>query len=165
MFGFITNPDVREKLEESEHRITKAYTELFSGYNLKGEEILNDVVHVKDYTGVVCMKDISFYTFCEHHFLPFYGTADVYYQPDKIITGLGKIVRLIRDVHARRLQIQEIMAKNIVDDMQKVLSPKGIFVEIKAKHLCVCSRGPGDDNTITVVTYGTGTLKDYKKIG
>ena len=166
LFSFISNEEVRKKLHQSEHRIRKSYDELFSGYSIKAEDILNDVVQVENYTGIVEVKKINFYTFCEHHFAPFFGTANVYYQPDKIITGLGKIVRLVKDVHARRLQIQEMMTKDIADDMMRVLKCKGVFVETTAKHLCICSRGPSDDTSETTVTYGVGTLENWylKKI-
>lgn len=159
--NFIENKEVREKLKLSEHRIRKTYNELFSGYNLKPEKVLNEVVKVKNYSGIVCVQDISFYTFCEHHFLPFFGKANVYYEPNKIITGLGKIVRLVKDVHGRRLQIQEIMTKNIAEDIYSILNAKGVFVETKATHLCICGRGPHDDNSFTSVTYSVGTLKKW----
>ena len=159
LFNFIENEEVRKKLLQSEHRIRKSYNELFSGYTLKAEDVLNEVVKTSEYTGIVEVKNISFYSFCEHHFAPFFGKANVYYQPDKIITGLGKVVRLVRDVHARRLQIQEIMTKDIAEDIMKVLKAKGVYVETTAKHLCMCSRGPGDDTAETTVYYGVGTLK------
>lgn len=161
LFSFISNEEVRKKLHQSEHRIRKSYDELFSGYGIKAEDILNDVVRVENYTGIVEVKKINFYTFCEHHFAPFFGTASVYYQPDKIITGLGKIVRLVKDVHARRLQIQEIMTKDIAEDIMRVLKCKGVFVETTAKHLCICSRGPSDDTSETRVTYGIGSLENW----
>lgn len=161
IFSFISNEEVKKKIELSEHRIRKSYDEMFSGYSLKAEDVLNDVVHVSNYSGVVQVKKINFYTMCEHHFAPFFGTADVYYQPNQIITGLGKVVRLVRDVHARRLQIQEVMTKEIAEDMMKVLKCKGVFVRTTAKHLCICSRGPNDDTSETTVTFGIGTLEHW----
>ncbi len=159
--AWLESPSLREKLRASEKRIKSSFDELFSGYSLKAEDVLNDVIRTKDYTGVVDVRRISFYTFCEHHFAPFFGTADVIYQPNKVITGLGKIVRLVKEVHARRLQIQEIMTKDIALDMQRVLDAKGVFVITRAKHLCMCSRGPSDDNAETVVTFGCGSLEKY----
>jgi len=159
--AWLTNPAVRSRLQDSETRIRKSFDELFSGYALKAEDVLNDVVRTEHFTGLVKIQSISFYTFCEHHFAPFFGTADVIYQPDKIITGLGKIVRLVREVHARRLQIQELMTKDIAVDMKRVLDAKGVFVITRAKHLCMCSRGPSDDNAETVVMFGCGTLENY----
>ena len=161
LFNFIENDEVREKLMQNEHRITGAFNQLFSGYALKAENVLNEVVKVKDYNGLVEVKDISFYSYCEHHFAPFFGTASVIYKPNNIITGLGKIIRLVRDVHARRLQIQELMTRDIAEDIIRVLDAKGAFVTTTAKHLCICSRGPSDDNSETTVTYGCGVLKNW----
>jgi GTP cyclohydrolase I len=162
LFSFISDTGVRAKLQLSEDRIRRAYTELFSGYKLRAEDVLNEVVKVADYSGIVTVEKINFYSFCEHHFAPFFGTASVSYEPKEIITGLGKIVRLVHDVHARRLQIQEIMTKDIADDMMRVLDARGAFVVTEAKHLCMCSRGPSDDTAITTVKYGCGTLKDKR---
>ena len=160
LLGFISDVNVREKLRGSEDRIRRSFNELFSGYNLQAEDVLNDVIRVENYSGIVCVDKINFYTFCEHHFAPFFGTASVSYEPNEIITGLGKIVRLVHDVHARRLQIQELMTRDIAEDMMRVLDAKGALVVTEAKHLCMCSRGPKDDTAITTVTYGCGTLKD-----
>jgi len=160
MFSFISDSHVREKLRLSEDRIRRAFDELFSGYSLRAEDVLNEVVKVKDYSGIVTVENINFYSFCEHHFAPFFGTASVSYEPNEIITGLGKIVRLVHDVHARRLQIQEMMTKDIAEDLMRVLGAKGSFVTTEARHLCMCSRGPKDDTAITTVSYGCGTLKD-----
>lgn len=161
LFSFISDERVSQKLIKSEHRIKKSFDELFSGYALKAEDVLNDVVHVTNYSGIVCVKDINFYSFCEHHFAPFFGRADIYYQPNEIITGLGKIIRLVRDVHGKRLQIQEIMTKDIAEDMMRILKCKGVFVETTAKHMCMCSRGPSDDTSETTVTFGLGTLENW----
>ncbi len=161
LFNFIENEDIRLKLKMSEPRIMKAFNELFSGYSLRAEDVLNEVVRVDNYSGIVEVKDINFYSCCEHHFIPFFGKANVYYEPNNIITGLGKIVRLVRDVHARRLQIQELMTRDIAEDIMRVLNAKGVFVETVAKHLCICSRGPSDDNSETKVTYGCGSLKNW----
>lgn len=160
LFSFIENEKVREKLQASEGRIRKSYNELFSGYALTADDVLNDVVHVKDYNGIVEMKNIQFYSMCEHHFAPFFGSCEIYYQPNEIITGLGKLVRLVKDVHGRRLQIQELMTQDICKDVMRLLNAKGCFVRTRAKHLCICSRGPQDDLAETVCTYSEGTLKD-----
>lgn len=160
LFSFISDTEVRAKLQLSEHRIRRSFADLFSGYALKAEDVLNEVVRVSDYSGTVTVEKINFYSYCEHHFAPFFGTASVTYEPGKIITGLGKIVRLVHDVHARRLQIQELMTKEIADDIMRVLGARGAFVVTEARHLCMCSRGPSDDTAITTVRYGAGTLKE-----
>ncbi|MBK8629504.1 MAG: GTP cyclohydrolase I [Sphingomonadales bacterium] len=155
-FGFIPNEEVRAALQPSFDRISRAYGELFSGYALSAEDVLNETVRVTNYSGWVTVDKIAYYTFCQHHFLPFFGEASVSYLPGEIVTGLGKIVRLVRDVHARRLQIQETMARDICEDMARVLGAKGVHVTLRAKHLCMCSRGPGDDNAETEVSYSMG---------
>src|SRR5437762_143671 len=96
---FITNPTVRQKLCDSADRIRRTFDELFRGYDLRAENVLNEVVKVKNYSGIVSVENVHFYSFCEHHFAPFFGTAAVIYEPDEIVTGLGKLVRLVRDVH------------------------------------------------------------------
>lgn len=159
VFEFEGGDRVAEAIGSSADRIRRAFSELFSGYHLTAEEVLNETVRVEDYSGVVTIKDISFYSYCEHHFAPFFGTADVSYEPGEIITGLGKIVRLVHDVHARRLHIQELMTRDIALDLMRVLDAKGARVTTRAKHLCMCSRGPSDHNAITEVTYGAGTLQ------
>lgn len=157
-FGFIPVADVRSRLLESGDRIERAYSELFSGYALTAEDVLNETIQVDSYSGNVIIDHINFYTFCEHHFLPFFGQASVTYTPNKIITGIGKVVRLVRDVHSRRLQIQETMARDICDDMMRVLDAKGVRVVLRARHLCMCSRGPLDDTAETEVIYEAGSL-------
>jgi GTP cyclohydrolase IA len=160
LLSFFENDEVKNKLYQSEDRIRRSFRTLFGGYDLKAEDILNEVVKVENYNGLVIVKDINFYSYCEHHFAPFFGTANVYYQPNEIITGLGKVVRLVHDLHARKLQIQELMTKEIAQDITRVLKAKGVYVETKAKHLCICSRGVGDHNAFTICNYGEGTLKD-----
>jgi len=160
VLNIISDEIVYNKIKESEPRIKRAFDELFSGYKLRGKDVLNDVVHVENYNGIVCVKDISFYSYCEHHFAPFFGTADVYYEPNKIITGLGKIIRLVRDVHGRRLQIQELLTRDIAEDIMNILDAKGVYVKTRAKHMCMCSRGPKDDNSQTECVYSLGTMKN-----
>lgn len=160
LFSFVEDATVREKLQKSEIRIRESYNELFSGYALKAEDVLNDVIHVNEYNGIIEMRNIQFYSMCEHHFAPFFGSCDIYYQPKTIITGLGKLVRLVKDVHSKRLQIQEIMTMDLCKDVMRILDAQGCYVRTQAKHLCICSRGPKDDVTDTVCTYAEGTLKD-----
>lgn len=161
LFSFVENETVKEKLNNSEHRIRKSFNELFSGYALKAEDVLNDVIHVENFNGIVQMRNIQFYSMCEHHFAPFFGSIDIYYQPSTIITGLGKLVRLAKEVHGNRLQIQEIMTQDICKDIMRILKAEGCYVRSTAKHLCICSRGPKDDLAETVCTYAEGTLKDW----
>ena len=154
----VDNEEATAILLSSETRIQKYLKECLSGYDIIAEDVLNDVAHVDSYSGAVEVREISFYSYCGHHFAPFFGTADVVYRPNKIITGLGKIVRLVRDVHAKRLQIQELMTKDIACDIYRVLDAEAVHVETKAKHLCMCGRGPNDDTAETVVTYTIGDI-------
>jgi GTP cyclohydrolase I len=158
VFDFEAGEIVAKSIAASRDRIGRSFAELFGGYGRRAEDVLNETVRVENYSGRVIVRDINFYSYCEHHFAPFFGTADVTYEPGKIITGLGKIVRLVSDVHARRLQIQEVMTKDICEDLMRVLEAKGARVTTRAKHLCMCSRGPSDDTVITEVSYGLGTL-------
>ncbi|HYI63606.1 MAG TPA: GTP cyclohydrolase I [Allosphingosinicella sp.] len=153
----LQRPEIVAEVERSRARIDRAFTEIFSGYDLKAEDVLNEVVSVEGYTGHIAVGDISFYSYCGHHFAPFFGTATVTYTPRRIITGLGKLVRLVRDVHAKRLQIQELMTRDIANDVMRVLDAEGVRVVTRAKHLCMCSRGPGDDNAWAEVVYEAGT--------
>jgi GTP cyclohydrolase IA len=158
LVSFIDNPIVRTKLLQSEGRIRRSFDDLFRGYKLRAEDVLNEVVRVEDYSGLVTMEKIEFYSYCEHHFAPFFGTASIAYQPGTIITGLGKLARLVKDVHGPRLQIQETMTRDIADDIMRVLQAKGVLVITRATHLCVCSRGPRAEGTVTQVSFGRGTL-------
>lgn len=152
----LQRPEILAEFERSHDRIDRAFTEIFSGYDLRAEDVLNEVVAVNNYAGVVTVRDISFYSYCGHHFAPFFGTASISYKPKRIITGLGKLVRLVRDVHAKRLQIQELMTRDIADDVLRVLDAEGVRVVTRAKHLCMCSRGPNDDNSWAEVAYEAG---------
>ncbi|MGE0371677.1 MAG: GTP cyclohydrolase I [Gammaproteobacteria bacterium] len=155
-FPSLETPEIGPRLLASRDRIDRAFAELLGGYSLKAEDVLNEVVEVKDYNGVVEVGGISFYSFCEHHFAPFFGTADVAYVPGKIITGLGKVVRLVSDVHARRLQVQELMTRDIAEDLARVIKAKAVRVVTRATHLCICSRGPKNETSWTEVRYACG---------
>lgn len=159
----INNEQATKILLSSESRIQQYLTEVFSGYGITAEEVLNDVAHVEKYTGTVEVRNISFYSYCGHHFAPFFGQANILYQPRKIVTGIGKLVRLVRDVHAKRLQIQEILTKDIACDIHRVLDAEFVYVETRAKHLCMCGRGPNDDTAETVVNYLSGNYDAASK--
>ncbi|MGV8151266.1 MAG: GTP cyclohydrolase I [Candidatus Woesearchaeota archaeon] len=156
-----SNNDAILTIEKSEDRIKRAYTELLSGYNQNPSNILNNVVHVENYNGVVIENGIRFTSICGHHFLPFFGSIDIIYEPGRIITGLGKLPRLVQ-AYARRLQIQELLVKEIAEEIMKTIGAKGVFVRARATHLCMHSRGPSDRNVETVCVYSIGTLKNKK---
>ena len=144
----------REGLLETPDRIARMYEELFAGLHTDASEHLAKTFHV-DNNEMVIEKDITFYSMCEHHLMPFYGKAHVAYIPNGKVTGLSKLARTV-DVYARRPQIQERLTVQIADALERTLNPKGIMVMLEAEHTCMTMRGikkPGS-KTITTVTRG-----------
>src|SRR5919109_318749 len=146
-------------LREWEPRVVAAYSELLDGYKADIDAILNDIAGVRDYPGIVLEQSINFTSVCYHHFLPFFGTIDVAYEPGEIITGLGRIVELVQAL-AHRFQIQEFLVRDIGEAIKDHVGAKGVFVRSRAVHLCVRSRGPSDHTMETVCTYAVGSLED-----
>jgi GTP cyclohydrolase I len=144
-------------LREWEPRIVAAYSELLGGYKADIGAILNDIARVRDYPGLVLEQGINFTSICYHHFLPFFGTIDVAYEPGEVITGLGRIVQLVQAL-AHRLQIQEFLVRDIAEAIRERVGAKGVFVRSRAVHLCVHSRGPSDHTMETVCTYAVGSF-------
>lgn len=144
----------REGLLETPDRIARMYEELAGGYTDDAAVHLQKRFHV-DGNDIVIEKDIPFYSFCEHHMLPFYGTAAIAYIPNGEVVGLSKIARTL-EVYAKRFQLQERLTAQIADVFMKELNPQGVMVMIEAEHLCMTMRGikkPGT-KTVTVVTRG-----------
>ncbi|MEG1847811.1 MAG: GTP cyclohydrolase I FolE [Lachnospiraceae bacterium] len=156
----------REGLLETPDRIARMYTELFAGMEEDAKEHLSKTFSVNktsqtDASGMVVEKDIVFYSMCEHHFMPFYGKAQVAYIPDGQVVGLSKLARTV-EVYARRPQIQEQMTAQIADAIMEYLHPKGVIVMLEAEHMCMTMRGvkkPGSQ-TVTVETRGICTNND-----
>lgn len=151
----------REGLVKTPERVAKAMQFLTQGYAQSPEEIISSAMFREDYRQMVIVKDIDFYSLCEHHMLPFYGKAHVAYIPNKYITGLSKIARIV-DVFARRLQIQERMTMQIKDCLQKTLNPLGVMVVIEAQHMCMQMRGVEKRHSLTTTSDFTGVFKDLK---
>lgn len=150
----------REGLLDTPIRVAKAMQFMNQGYNMSGEEILMSARFREDYKQMVIVKDIELYSMCEHHMLPFYGKVHVAYIPDKYITGLSKIARVV-DVYARRLQVQERMTTQIKECIHKTLNPLGVAVVVEAHHMCMQMRGVQKQNSITTTSDFTGAfLKD-----
>ncbi len=149
-------------LREWEHKIVRAYSELLDGYQADIPGILNDVARARGYPGLVLEQGINFTSICYHHFLPFFGTIDVAYEPSEVITGLGRIVELVQAL-AHRFQIQEFLVRDIAETIQERVKAKGTFVRSRAVHLCVHSRGPSDHTMETVCTYAVGSLKALQR--
>jgi GTP cyclohydrolase I len=149
-------------MREWEHRIVAAYSELLEGYKTDIAAILNDIAEVHDYPGMVLEQGINFTSLCYHHFLPFFGTIDVAYQPGTIITGLGRIVELVQAL-AHRLQIQEFLVRDIAETIKERIKAEGVFVRSRAVHLCVHSRGPRDHTMETICTYAVGSFESIER--
>ncbi len=141
----------REGLIKTPERVAKSYEYLTQGYNQNVEEILNGAVFEEKYDEMVIVKDIDFYSLCEHHLLPFYGKVHVAYIPDGKIVGLSKIPRIV-DMFARRLQVQERMTTEIADILEKKLTPIGVAVVVEGYHMCMMMRGVQKQNSITTTS-------------
>jgi len=151
----------REGLLKTPKRVAKAMQFLTYGYTIDPREILRSAMFKEEYRQMVIVKDIDFYSLCEHHLLPFYGKAHVAYIPDNFITGLSKIARVV-DIFARRLQIQERMTTQIKECIQETLNPLGVMVVIEAQHLCMQMRGVEKQNSITTTSDFTGAFQQAK---
>lgn len=147
----------REGLKKTPQRVGEAMQFLTQGYTQDPEAILKAALFEEDYRQMVVVKDISFYSLCEHHMLPFFGKAHVAYIPNGKITGLSKIARVV-DVFARRLQVQERMTTQIKECIQKTLNPLGVMVVIEAEHLCMQMRGVQKQHSLTTTSDFTGAF-------
>jgi GTP cyclohydrolase I len=130
----------REGLQNTPDRVSRMYAELLSGYNADPEKIVNGALFNINYDEMVLVRDIEFYSLCEHHMLPFLGRAHVAYLPKGKVIGLSKIPRIV-DMYARRLQVQERMTRQIADLLQQTLEPQGVAVVVEAVHMCSMMRG------------------------
>ena len=130
----------REGLIKTPARVANAYEEIFSGYTADPDKLINDALFTVDYDEMVVVRDIEFYSMCEHHMLPFFGKAHVAYLPRKKIIGLSKIPRIV-DMFAHRLQVQERLTQQIAEFIQEKIDPLGVGVVIEGQHLCMMMRG------------------------
>jgi GTP cyclohydrolase IA len=146
-------------LNDNPGRISRAYRSLLSGYLTDPKTILKITVEVpgRDHAGLVSTARIPFLSFCAHHFLPFFGTVDIVYEPGPYIIGIGKMPRLV-ECRARRFQLQEFLVRQIAEDMSEFAEAKGVYVRSTARHCCVCFRGPEDFTAVNTTTYSLGTL-------
>jgi GTP cyclohydrolase I len=152
----------REGLIRTPGRVAKAYKFLTKGYDEDVEKLLNGAVFNEHYDEMVIVKDIDFYSLCEHHMLPFYGKCHIAYIPDGKIVGLSKLPRMV-EMYSRRLQVQERMTREIGDMINKVLKPKGVAVVSEAKHLCMMMRGVEKQNSIATTSCMLGRFKSDEK--
>jgi GTP cyclohydrolase I len=135
------------------------YDELLSGYKTDPVELLNNALFDVEYDEMVVVKDIDFYSMCEHHMLPFYGHASVGYLPEDNVIGLSKIPRLV-DMFARRLQVQERMTQQIATFLEDLIKPRGVAVVVEASHLCAAMRGVKKQRTRMVTSAMLGAFRD-----
>ncbi len=154
------NPD-REGLQKTPQRVAKALQVLTKGYSEDPRQILKDALFEEEYNQMVIVKDIDFFSMCEHHLLPFYGKAHVAYIPNGHITGLSKIARVV-DSYSHRLQVQERLTQQIKDCIQQALAPMGVMVVIEAKHMCMQMRGVEKQNAITTTSAFSGAFGQAK---
>ncbi|ABC90982.1 GTP cyclohydrolase I FolE [Rhizobium lentis] len=149
----------REGLIETPARVAKAYRELFAGYDMAPEDVLGRTFEeVAGYDDMVLVKDIPFYSHCEHHMVPIIGKAHVAYMPDGRVLGLSKIARVV-EIYGRRLQTQETMTAQIARAIDDTLNPRGVAVMIEAEHMCMAMRGVQKQGSTTLTTTFTGTFK------
>jgi len=148
----------REGLKRTPERVEKSYKHLTKGYAQEPADVLNGAVFSTDYDEMVIVRDVDFYSLCEHHLLPFFGKCHVAYLPDKKIIGLSKIPRLI-EVFSRRLQVQERLTTQIARTLNDTLKPKGVGVVVEAYHLCMMMRGVEKQNTHAVTSSMIGRFR------
>lgn len=147
--------------EGADERIARAYRELLVGYEIDPSSILKTtrMLESDERPGRVEVRDIGFHSLCAHHFLPFFGTVDLAYEPGDRILGLGKLPRLV-DAYARRFQIQEDLVRHVAHAMMEHGRARGVRVRAQARHLCMCSRGPSNPSSITHTEFALGTMAE-----
>lgn len=154
------NPQ-REGLVKTPMRVAKAMQVLTRGYTQDAKKVLTDALFEEKYSQMVIVKDIDFFSMCEHHMLPFYGKAHVAYIPNGVITGTSKIARVV-DIYSHRLQVQERTTQQIKDCIDETLHPLGVMVVIEAKHMCMQMRGVEKQNSITTTSDFCGAFNQAK---
>ena len=155
----------REGLVKTPVRAAKAMLALTSGYRKSPQEIIKSALFKEKYGSrgqIVVVKDIEFYSFCEHHILPFFGKAHIGYVPDGCVTGLSKLARLV-DAFARRLQLQERLTSEICESLQSALHAQGVIVVIESRHLCMQMRGVEKQGAVTTTSSYTGVFEDLSR--
>ena len=151
----------REGLEKTPMRVAKAMQVLTKGYTMDAHKTLTDALFKEDYNQMVIVKDIDFFSLCEHHMLPFYGKVHVAYIPNGYITGLSKIARVV-DIYSHRLQVQERMTLQIKECIEQTLKPLGVMVVVEARHMCMQMRGVEKINSITTTSDFSGAFQQAK---
>ncbi len=159
LLSYLENDTGREGLSKTPQRVIDSWDEIFSGYDVDAEEVLQSTFNSEGYDGIVLLRDIEFNSTCEHHLQPFNGRAHVAYIPVERIVGISKLARLV-DMHARRLQNQERITKDVADDIEQHLSPLGSAVIIEARHGCMTCRGVKKQNAVMTTSAMRGVFFD-----
>jgi GTP cyclohydrolase IA len=149
----------RSGLLRTPHRVAESLTWLTRGYDVQVEDVVNEAIFPEEHENMVLVRDIEFYSLCEHHMLPFFGKIHIAYIPNGRIVGLSKLPRIV-EVFARRLQVQERLTEQVADALQSVLDPKGVGVVAEASHLCMMMRGVQKQNSSTVTSALRGQFRD-----
>jgi GTP cyclohydrolase I len=152
----------REGLRQTPHRVANAFEFLTSGYRKDIQKVLNGAIFREKYSEMVIVRDVDFFSMCEHHMLPFFGKAHVAYIPNGKIVGLSKIPRIV-EVFSRRLQVQERMTQQIADTLYESLQPLGVGVVIEARHMCMMMRGVEKQNSLATTSAMLGVFRDDDK--
>lgn len=161
ILGLLGEDAGREGLTKTPQRVARAMQTLTRGYRMDPKAVLNSAKFKEDYSQMVIVKNIDFYSLCEHHMLPFFGKVHVAYIPNGYITGLSKIARVV-DIFSHRLQVQERMTLQIKECIQETLNPLGVMVVVEAQHMCMQMRGVEKQNSITTTSDFTGAFNQAK---
>lgn len=161
ILGLLGEDAEREGLVKTPQRVARAMQTLTRGYRMDPKAVLNSAKFKEDYSQMVIVKNIDFYSLCEHHMLPFFGKVHVAYIPNGYITGLSKIARVV-DIFSHRLQVQERMTLQIKECIQETLNPLGVMVVVEAQHMCMQMRGVEKQNSITTTSDFTGAFNQAK---
>jgi GTP cyclohydrolase IA len=159
LLGAVGENPSREGLVDTPKRVEKSLRFLTSGYTADVDAVLNGALFTVDYNEMVIVKDIDFYSLCEHHLLPFFGKCHIAYIPNGKVVGLSKIPRLV-DVFAHRLQVQERLTNQIANTLRDKIDPLGVAVVTEATHLCMAMRGVEKQNSVALTSAMLGTFRD-----
>ena len=162
LLGLLGEDSTREGLLKTPERVAKALRFFTQGYQQDVEEVFNGALYSVKYDEMVVVRDIDFFSLCEHHLLPFYGKCHVAYIPNDRVVGLSKIPRLV-EVFSRRLQVQERLTVQIAETLQEKLNPQGVAVVIEARHLCMMMRGVETPNAVAVTSSMHGVFLNQQK--
>jgi len=161
ILGLLGEDVNREGLLKTPERVAKAMHVLTRGYTMDPHKVLTDALFKEEYSQMVIVKDIDFFSLCEHHLIPFYGKVHVAYIPNGYITGLSKIARVV-DIYSHRLQVQERMTLQIKECIDKTLKPLGVMVIVEARHMCMQMRGVEKQNAVTTTSDFSGAFNQAK---